>query len=489
MSTSREVPLRTVAPGPPRRGISGWASAMALSTLFGHAAPLSAQAADIRTRLAEAAEAYVTSPIVPGVSVAVVRGNEVLLHAGFGAVDLEWDVETPAGGEASYEIGSVTKQFTAAAVLLLAEEGRIDLDADFTEYVDFDAAGRVVPVRRLLDHTSGIESYTDMPVFAELTPFTLPRDTLLRLVEAEPFDFEPGTALIYNNSAFFFLGLMIEEVSGQSYEDFVAERLFAPAGMGDSYYCHHHAWRAGRAHGYDSVGPDRLIRARYLDHTWPYAAGSLCSTVGDLVRWNEALHGGEILSSESYRSMITPRPLLDGSPVRYAMGISNQEVGGRRVIAHGGGINGFTSHLAYYPDDELSVVVLQNSTAPPGPASLADDLVEIVLGPAAEPPARAFDDDASRFVGTYTGVARGQNLTVHVAEQDDLLVFREQYASVDEPGEPMQVTYLGDGVWASGRTRLRFVEHGGRVTELRFEATSAHYVLERTQDRSDPLTG
>jgi len=131
-----------------------------------------------------------------------------------------------------------------------------------------------------------------MQVFGELTPFELPRDTLLRLVEAEPFDFEPGGAQIYNNSANFLLGLVLEEVSGMSYEAFVAERLFGPAGMGGSYYCDELAVRDGRAHGYDAAGPDSLVRARYLDHTWPYAAGSLCSTVGDLVAWNRALHAG-----------------------------------------------------------------------------------------------------------------------------------------------------------------------------------------------------
>jgi CubicO group peptidase (beta-lactamase class C family) len=252
--------------------------------------------------------------------------------------------------------------------------------------------------------------------------------------------------------------------------------------MDASYYCHHELWRDRRAHGYDAIGPERVIRARYLDHTWPYAAGSLCSTVGDLVRWNEALHEGGLLEPGSYEELITPRPLIDGSPVRYAMGITNQEIGGRRVIAHGGGINGFVSHLAYYPDEDLSVVVLQNSTAPPGPASLADELVDIVLGPTEEHASVDFDDDAEAYVGSYTGVARGEDLTMHVSAEDGGLVFRQQSESMGEPGEPMEVTYRGSDVWADGPTQLRFVRQGGDVTELRFEATSAHYVLKRSDD-------
>ncbi|KPJ84032.1 MAG: hypothetical protein AMS19_02215 [Gemmatimonas sp. SG8_23] len=467
------------APSPARAGAAALAALALLAVQ--PAASRGQPTRDLQAALDSAVQQYVGSPIVPGVSVAVVRGEEVLLRRGYGLVDLEWDVATPADAGASYEIGSVTKQFTAAAVLLLAEEGLVDLDADFTDYVAFDTGGRTIPVRRLLDHTSGIESYTDMPVFGELTPFTLPRDTLLRLVEEEPFDFEPGTALIYNNTGFFVLGLIVEEVSGQAYEDFVAERLFEPAGMDDSYYCHHELWRGRRAHGYDAVGPERLIRARYLDHTWPYAAGSLCSTVDDLVKWNQALHGGDILGPESYAVMITPTPLVDGSPVRYAMGIANQEVGGRRVLAHGGGINGFTSHLAYYPDEELSVVVLQNSTAPPGPASLATDLVNLVLGAPDRPEPVVFEGDPSRFAGSYTGVGRGADLTVIVSVEDGDLMFRQHDARAPEPDEPMETLYRGGLTWSEGPTRLRFVEEGGRVTELRFEATSAHYVLKRSE--------
>ena len=226
--------------------------------------------------LDSAARAHAEQEMVAGVSVAVVQGADTLLMAGYGSADLEWGVPTPPDGGASYEIGSVTKQFTAAAILLLAERGDLDLDADASTYVpEFDFKGRSVPLRRLLDHTSGIKGYTEMPVFGELAMMDLPRDTLVTLVESEPFEFEPGTAAIYNNSAYFLLGLVIEAVSGQSYEDFVAENLFGPLGMEDSYYCSESAIRQDRAHGYDGT-PDGLIRKRYLDHTWPYAAGSSC---------------------------------------------------------------------------------------------------------------------------------------------------------------------------------------------------------------------
>ena len=179
--------------------------------------------------LDSAARAHVEHAMVAGVSVAVVRGGDTLLERGYGYADLEWGIETPQDASASYEIGSITKQFTAAAIMQLVEEGKLDLDADFTDYLtDFDAQGHVVPLRRLLDHTSEIKGYTEMPGFGDLSKQDLPRDTLVSLVEAEPFEFEPGTAQIYNNSAFFFLGLIIERVSGESTSGVAGESRLPP---------------------------------------------------------------------------------------------------------------------------------------------------------------------------------------------------------------------------------------------------------------------
>jgi CubicO group peptidase (beta-lactamase class C family) len=452
----------------------------ALIVLLFASAPAHAQQPD-RARLVAAldsiARAHVEHPTVPGVSVAVVQAGDTLLKRGYGFVDLEWDVPTPVDAEVSYEIGSVTKQFTAAAVLLLAEEGDLDLDADLTAYVDFDTQGRAVPVRRLLDHTSGIRGYTEMPIFGEISVLDLPRDSLVTLVEREPFDFEPGRAQIYNNSAYFLLGLIIEKVSGQPYEDFVEDRLFGPAGMDDSYYCSESAVRARRAHGYDATGPESLDRAGYLDHTWPYAAGSLCSTVGDLVRWTYALHGGRILSDASYRTMTTPAPLEDGTPIRYAMGLGVDAPGGRRVVQHGGGINGFLSQLSWYPDEELTVAVLQNSAGPRGAGALAGALAERVLGPTPEPPAVAFGGDYGAITGTYRGAARGRMMELEAFVDDGRLALRIN----DVDGDPARPIYRGGNRWDLGGARITFVIDRDEAFEVRFDTGGGHYVLRRVE--------
>ncbi len=327
-----------------------------------------------------------------------------------------------------------------------------------------------------------------MQVFGQLTPFALPRDTLVRLVEAEPFEFEPGTALIYNNSAYFLLGLLIEEVAGAPYEDFVRERLFGPAGMDDSYYCSESEVRQRRAHGYDAASPDSLIRARYLDHTWPYAAGSLCSTVGDLVKWNRALHGGGVLSEASYAMMTTPAPLEDGTEIRYAMGLLADPEERPRRFAHGGGINGFVSQLAYYPDEDVTVVVLQNSAAPPGAGALATRLAEIVLGPEPAPAGGgdggrpeadgpAFEGDLADLVGRYRGPSRGRPMELMVSVEDGVLTLSRGEGD-ENPATP---SYRGGLRWDEGPTRFLFVRDGDAVDELRVDVGSGHYVLRRVE--------
>lgn len=449
-------------------------SILALLVLAGPAGAQITDRARLVAALDSAAEAHVEHPMVAGVSVAVVRGADTLLLRGYGLADLTWSVPTPADGGASYEIGSVTKQFTAAAVMRLVEEGRLDLDEDFTKYLPaFDTRGHAVQLRRLLDHTSGIKSYTEMPVFAELAVKDLRRDTLITLVEREPFDFEPGTAAIYNNSAYFLLGLIIEKVSGQSYDDYVREQLFEPAGMRDSYYCSESAIRENKATGFDG-GPAGLMQKRPLSHVWPFAAGSLCSTAGDLVRWNHALHGGELLRPESYTAMITPMPLLDGTATEYAMGLAVTDRAGTRMIAHGGGINGYLSDAAYFPEEGLVIVVLQNSTGPRGPGALRNAIADLILGPVTPPEAVPFDGSLDALVGEYAGPVRGSHAHVTVDRDGDGLTFR-----MSGQNQALPARHIGDGVWMAPGMRVWFVVAGGRALELRVNQGAGHYVLRR----------
>ena len=417
-----------------------------------------------------------------GITVAVARGGTLLHHRAYGHADLELDVRTPL--DAVYEIGSVTKQFTAVLVLQLVEEGILDLDEDFrTYYPDFDTGGRVVPLRRLLDHTSGMRGYTEMEVFGRMATVAAPQDSLLRLVEQEPWDFEPGEALIYNNSAYFLLGRLLDKVTAQRYGELLEERIFEPLGMEASHLCTNDRVVPNRAHGYQA-GSRGFRRAPYLDHRWPYAGGSICSTARDLVRWNQALHGGEVLSPEMYELLITPEPLNDGTPVRYAKGLIHEESRYGEVIQHGGGIFGFQTQVEYYPDEELVVIALQNTAGPAGPNSVVGSVVGL-LRPRSELETSAFPGDLADLEGRYGGAARGRPMSLGVSARSDSLTVQLG------DGEPQAIPHLGDGVFGGFNTRIWFHDARGRrvgtpgagiPVEMRFDTAAGHSILVRQED-------
>jgi CubicO group peptidase (beta-lactamase class C family) len=423
---------------------------------------------------AEAIENIVTKPItagkVAGASVVVARRGETIVAKAFGMADLELDVPMPS--DATFEIGSVTKQFTAASILLLAERGKLAVDDDLAKYLpDYPTHGQHITIRHLLTHTSGIKGYTEMPEFGDLMAIRKSPQTLVQLFSAKPLDFPPGEAMVYNNSAYFLLGLIIEKLSGQSYDAFVQQNLFDLVGMTHSYYCsestiHHH-----HAHGYDTAGGHLVLKAA-ISHAWPYSAGSLCSTASDLTLWLTALHGGRVLSAESYRAMTTPATLADGTKLRYGFGLSLADIRGHRAIFHGGGINGFLSEAEYYPDSGVTIVVLLNTAGPVNPGDLAADIADAVLGKVDEP-SRSYPGDLTAFAGTYEGVGRGHPTSVTVAVENGALTLKGTGAEV------RTLAYRNGETFAVGQTLVTFERDGGRVTKMRLDTVGGYYPLKR----------
>jgi CubicO group peptidase (beta-lactamase class C family) len=410
-----------------------------------------------------------------GMVAAVVRGNDTLLFKGYGRADVEWDVPMPA--DAMFEVGSVAKQFTAAAILQLRDQGKLSLEDDITKWLpDFDTRGNRVPLRRLLDHTSGIVGLTEMPEFGILVSNPrFPRDSAYALIRRYPFQFPTGTAQIYNNSAFWLLGLVVEKASGMTYEDYVETQLFQPLGMSRSVYCNSSENVPRRAHGY-SIQNGVVRRAPSNVHTWPFAAGSICSTTGDLVAWLRALHGGKVLSPQSYAEMTTPSRLEDGTPLRYGLGLQlNTDAHGRRYIGHGGAIDGFTAEASWYPDAQMAVVVLINSNGNLNPGAVAAQLAAEVL-PGTAPALAQFTGDAAPLLGTYQGPSRGRDMLVEVTQTPEGIAF-----SVNgSPARP--ATWVEGWTFRQGSgTILSFRRSGesGPATELRYSSPGAHYVLKR----------
>jgi len=441
------------------------------------AAPAAAQSdSALVQRLDSIAGYWVQRDIAVGIVAAVVKGNDTLLLRSYGKADVEWDVPMPL--DAMFEIGSVTKQFTAVALLQLRDQGKLSLDDDITRWLpDFDTRGHTVTLRHLLDHTSGIADFTETREFGSLsTNIRFPRDSAYALLQRQSPQFEPGAAQIYNNSGFWLLGLVIERASGMTYEDYIEEHLFAPLGMTRSMYCHSEENIPRRAHGY-FVSRDRLIRRAWtVAHTWPFAAGSLCSTAGDMVTWLRALHGGRVLTSASYAEFITPSRLNDGTPLRYSMGLQvGPDPSGLRYIGHGGRGPGFWVETGWYPEAQMAVVVMINNVGPLDPQEVSTYLADEVLGWTPPPPQR-FTGDPAPLVGRYAGPGRGENMNVEVVQTPEGLGFSMN-------GSPPRVIPWIEGLtFGRGLPRLIFRRangDSGPVTELRYSMPGAHLVLRR----------
>ena len=440
------------------------------------AAELGAQGRDraaILRSVDSVAASYLKDGRAAGMSIAVVRGRDTLVMKGYGFADLELDVATP--DRAVYEIGSVTKQFTAAAILQLRDQGKLDLGDDVTKHLpDYPTQGHRITVGRLLDHTSGIKGYTELPKFGTIMSRKLPKDSLVALFKDEKFDFAPGEGEVYNNSAYFLAGLIIEKLSGMSYADYVQKNFFDKAGMTDSRYCSESAIIKRKAHGYD-MGPNGLQNKGYIDHTYPYAAGSLCSTVGDLVAWNRALHGGRVLPPKSYQEMITPSTLNDGTKLRYAKGLAIHDVHGHRVIEHGGGIPGYVSASYYFPDADAIIVVLVNSIGPVSADDVTASVAEVVLGKKAVA-STPYTGSLAELTGRYAGVGRGSQMAITVTSEGGKL--KATIGGGPKP-EARELRYIGNETWAADGTRLTFVREGGKVTTLRADMVYGYLFLNR----------
>lgn len=389
----------------------------------------------------------VDSSFIAGASVIVYQNGKMLLDKSYGYANLELAVQMP--DDASFEIGSVTKQFTSAAILKLADKGKLSLDDDFTKYLEFDTKGRTISINQLLNHTSGIPSYTELPEFEDIVAQNYSRDTLLRIVEQNDFLFEPGEAMIYNNSAYFILGLIIEKITERAYEDYLKEELFEPLGMNNTYYSSTSKVIPNRAFGY-SYTDNGLIQKQYIDYTWPYSAGSLSSTTDDLLVWMRALHEGKVFDEELYNALINPRQLNDGVNIRYAMGLVNYINFGHREIGHGGGIPGFLSATKYFPEEDLFIICLVNTMGPKGAAFFADELTWKLLEKYDNDPVEV-DINLDSLKGKYAGQIRGQIISVDIEAQPKFLIISTEGRSEVDTLE----IYLGSNTWSKGNSLIK----------------------------------
>jgi CubicO group peptidase (beta-lactamase class C family) len=329
---------------------------------------LRAQAVD--PRLQEIVQAHLASHDFMG-SVLIAKGEAVILSQGYGSANLEWNI--PNSPATKFRLGSITKQFTAACVLLLEEKGKWKVTDAVKKYMpDAPPAWDKITLYNLLTHTSGIPSFTGFPEYRDSEAKATTPEKLVARFRDKPLEFEPGSKWNYSNSGYVLLGYLLEKVSNQTYQQLLQENIFTPLGMKDSGFDSNAIILPQRASGY-SPAKNGVENAGFINMTIPFSAGSLYSTTQDLLKWERGLFGGKVLSAASLKEMTTP------FKANYAFGLAVSDSNGRKKIEHGGGIEGFNTELAYWPGDQLTVVVLSNLNGN-APGEIANQLAAVVHG-------------------------------------------------------------------------------------------------------------
>ncbi|HEX2205711.1 MAG TPA: serine hydrolase domain-containing protein [Longimicrobium sp.] len=402
-------------------------------------------------RLASAVDSLARAAVAEtggGVSVAIVLGDSVILARGYGVADAGAGVA--AGPETVYRAGSIAKQFTAAALLRLAEAGRLSLDDPLSKHLpDFPLRGRAVTLRQLLSHTSGLRGYTSAPEFRRAEREDVPREWMLSLLGRRGFEFAPGEAWSYSNTGYYLLALVVERASGMAYAEYVRAELARPLGLPSTADCGDAVVSVDpsrRAAGY-TFAEGRLREADPISPAATLGAGSLCASAPDLARWARALATGRVVGLDAYREMTTEGRLSDGTRLGYGLGQFVGTLDGVRRVQHGGTMNGFQAQLAYYPEAGLAIAVLANHDAA-RPEPLERAIARLALG-AREPPARDLPlphRDAARYTGVYD--MGGRRLRITEAreglrmELDGELPFTLRYRGEDAFAIPLPMETL-----------------------------------------------
>jgi len=427
--------------------------------------------ADFAARADSLVYIYLAESRAPSVAFAVIRGTDTLAYGAHGLADIAaWRAPTAS---TIYEIGSITKQFTSSAIMRLVEQGKLKLDDDLSKYVpQFPLHGKRVTIHHLLNHTSGIHSYTSSPEWQKTWNTPLSPDEIVKFVAADSFDFAPGASYRYNNTGYVLLGMVIEKVTGQKYASYLDAQFFKPLGLRHTSYCPSKTTNPEFALGY-SKGPNGTTRAQFLDLSHPFAAGALCSTVGDLAMWQRAMDEGKVVSPASYTLMTTADTLNNGRKINYGFGLVPGEFNGHKTISHTGGINGFATAAIYVPDDKLSIVTYTNYDAE-SPQGLAQNLLRVAYGvapvgrgaprgaPNSAPALSAADRDA--ILGNYTlQLPDGRSLPMKFFLDGSRVMAQAAGQGANE------LQYLGNyafGIAADPALRLTFTITAGSPTKV-----------------------
>jgi CubicO group peptidase (beta-lactamase class C family) len=403
-------------------------------------------------------------------AVLVAQNGKILLSKGYGMANIELDV--PNTAQTRFRLGSITKQFTAASILLLQEQGKLSVSDSICKYIaDCPAAWQPVTVHHLLNHSGGVPNFTSFPDYQKTMMIPSPIESLIARFKDRPLAFAPGEKMSYSNSGYILLGAVIEKVSGQSYADFLRARILDPLKMNATGYDRSDTIIKGRAAGYSDKGA-HWVNAPHIDMSIPHAAGAMYSTVEDLYLWDQALYTDKLLSAKLKESMFTPGLNNYG----YGFGITTPN--NRKLISHGGGINGFATYIARYPDDRVTVIVLSNlEQAKSG--MFARDLAAIVFGEKYETPrARVVAKVDPKIYDSYVGkyelrpnfiltVRRdGDRLLTQATGQPEFEIYPESETKFFVKVFEAQITFVKD---TTGKVTQAILNQGGERVAKKIE--------------------
>jgi CubicO group peptidase (beta-lactamase class C family) len=332
----------------------------------------------------------------------VAYDGKIIFEKGYGMANFEWRI--PNAPDTKFRLGSITKQFTAMLVMQQVAEGKIKLDAPISDYLPYyrKDTGSKVTIRNLLTHTSGIPSYTESAEFHNFQIQDIKPDDFVKKYCSGDLQFEPGSKFHYDNSGYFLLGAILEQVTGQPYEILLQRRIFGPLGMKDSGYDHEETVIERRAGAYQNTAVGVTRNAPYLDMSIPYAAGSLYSTVQDLYKWDHALYTDKLLSAELRQQMFTPYKNKCAFGWFVETAATGKPGAGGLEIAHEGGINGFRTIIDRYPREKVLIVLLSN-TSNEGLEELSNQVARILYNIPTQPVKRAI----TRVIGPIAVSAGG----------------------------------------------------------------------------------
>ena len=427
---------------------------------------LSAQTVDpidpaLKTRIDRIAAQVLEQTGVPSASVAVVKGGKLVYTHAYGKARLNpAEAATP---EMRYSIGSISKQFTAAAILMLQQEGKLKLDDPVGKYIPGLTRGNEVTIREILSHTSGYQDYwpEDYVMTPMLRPITVQQ--ILDTWAKKPLDFEPGTQWQYSNTNYVIAGAIVEKVSGQPLFDFLTQRIFRPLDMKSVWDSDQHPLTKADAEGYirNALGP--LRPAPVEGAGWMAAAGELAMTAHDLALWDESLLSQSLLTPESYKEMFTEVKLKNGKGTGYGLGVGVRDRDGHHVISHTGEVSGFVSDNEVLTDAGVAIAVLTNQMAVSAASQIARLAAPVVAGNPTTPPEQ-------QALEIYRGLQQGKIdralLAPNLSDYFDARTIADFQSSLGPLGEPLTLRQTGEELRGGMVFRAFTIAYPGRRLRL-----------------------